>query len=166
MSQFRLLAVVLLALLLILSAVSCGNPPDGNVAKTPAANSSATENADGIKTDAEELSLLINMPYEAEDTFFKEDKTQKRLTAVLRFDKVDTDKLMSDLEKTGSGADAMIETDDLFHPELRSQSEMRGDVALNGRSYTAAQFFSAPYNEGTITRIDGTDFFVLKLSVK
>jgi hypothetical protein len=106
------------------------------------------------------------MPYEAEDIFFKEDKTQKRLTVVLRFDKVDTDKLASELEKTGSVADATIETEALFHPELRSQSEMRGDVALKGKSYTAVPFFSAPYNEGTITRIDGTDFFVLELTAK
>jgi hypothetical protein len=165
MSQFGLLAVVLLALSLMLSAVSCGSRADGNVTPPPPANSSA-ENANGVKTNAEELSLLINMPYEAEDVFFKEDKADNRLTAVLRFDKVDTDKLASDLEKTGSAADATIETEALFHPELRSQSEMRGDVALNGKSYTAVPFFSAPYNEGTITRIDGTDFFVLELTAK
>mgnify|MGYP006955962902 CR=1 FL=1 len=165
MSHFRRLAVVFLSLSQILLSISCGGRAEGNVAPSPASNSSL-ENTNGVKTNAEELSLLINMPYEAEDIFFKEDKTQKRLTAVLRFDEVDTNKLASDLEKTGSAADATVETEDLFHPELRSQSEMRGDVALKGKSYTAVPFFSVPYNEGTITRIDGTDFFVLELRAK
>lgn len=166
MTQFRQLAASLLLLLQAALFISCGGRADGNTTPATTSANSSPEITNGVRTNAEELSLLINMPYEAEDVFFKEDKAQKRLTAVLRFDKADTHKLASDLDKTGSVTDATIETEDLFHPELRSQSEMMGDVALKGKSYTASQFYMEPYTNGKITRIDGTDFFVLELTTK
>jgi hypothetical protein len=165
MSQFRQLAAILLLLSQALLFISCDGRADGNVTDTVASNSTS-ENTNGVKTNVEELSLLINIPYEAEDIFWKEDKAQKKLTAVLRFDKADTHKLIADLEKTGTAADSTIEADDWFPDELRSQSEMRGDTALKGKSYSASLFYSEPYTNGTITRIDGTDFFVLELTAK
>lgn len=164
MGHFRQLVASLL-LICALLFVSCGGRPDGNAATLSASNSSA-ENTNAAKTDVEELSLLIKIPYEADDIFWKEDKTQKKLSAILRFDKVDTNNLMADLEKTGSGVDSEIEAEDWFPPELRSQSEMKGDTALKGKSYQATQFYSEPYTNGSITRIEGTDFFVLELAAK
>lgn len=165
MSQFRQLAAILLLLSQVSLFISCGGRADGNSATPPASNS-PSENAKGVKTNVEELSLLINITYEAEDIFWTEDKTTKKLTAVLRFDKVDTNKLVADLEKTGSATDSTIEAEDWFPDELRSQSEMRGDAALKGKSYAASQFYSEPYTDGKITRIDGTDYFVLELTAK
>jgi len=165
MSHFRQLAAILLLLSQALLFISCGGRADGNTA-TPTASNSSSESANGVKTNVEELSLLINIPYEAEDIFWKEEKTQKKLSAVLRFDKADTNKLVADLEKNGGVADSTIEAEDWFPDELRSQSEMKGDTALKGKSYSASQFYSEPYTDGKITRINGTDFFVLELTAK
>lgn len=165
MKDFRQLAAILLLLSQALLFISCGGSADANTA-TPKASNSSSENTNGVKTNVEELSLLINIPYEAEDIFWKEDKAQKKLTAVLRFDKVDTHKLVADLEKAGAAADVAVEPEDWFPDELRSQSEMKGDTALKGKSYTASIFYLEPYTDGKVTRIDGTDFFVLELTAK
>lgn len=165
MSHFRQLAAVLLTLIPVLMFVACGERVDGNSAPSAVTNSTS-ENKNGVKTNVEELSLLINIPYEAEDIFWRENKAQEQLTAVLRFDKTDTDKLVADLERAGAAADTTIESEDWFPDELKSQSEMKGDAALKGKTYSASQFYSEPYTVGKITRIDGTDFFVLELAAK
>lgn len=165
MSQFGQFAAVLFFLSQALFFISCGGKVDINSNPSTAANTSA-ETTNGAKTNVEDLSLLINIPYEAEDIFWKEDKAQKKLFAVLRFDKVDTDKLLQDLAKSGAAVDSTIESEEWFPDELRSQSEMKGDTALKGKSYSASQFFSENYTGGKITRIDGTDFFVLELTAK
>lgn len=164
MSHSKQLAAILLFLSQALF-ISCGGSADGNAAPTTASNASA-ENTNGAKTNVEDLSLLINIPYEAEDIFWKENKISKKLTAVLRFDKVDTNKLVADLEKLGHGDMVEIEAEEWFPDELRSQSEIRGDSTLKGKSYTAAPFYSEPYINGKIARIDGTDFFILELTSK
>lgn len=164
MSQFRQLAAIFLLFSLAQFIVSCGGNSDGNAVTT---NSSSTaENSNSVRTNVEDLSILIKIPYEAEDIFWKEDKVQKKLTAVLRFDKVDTNKLVADLEKMGAAAETEIEAEDWFPDELRSQSEMKGDTALKGKTHSADQFYSETYTGGKITRIDGTDFFVLEMTAK
>lgn len=159
-------ASVFLLLSYGLSSISCGGRAAGNVSTASANANSTTANANGAKTDVEELRLIINIPYEAEDIFWKEDKVQKKLTAVLRFDRADTDKLNADLEKAAAAVTAEIEAEDWFPDELRSQSEMKGDTALTGKTYSASQFFSEAYTGGKITRVAGTDFFVLELTGK
>lgn len=164
MIRFTHLAAVFLLLPYLLISISCGGRAADNV--STANVTSTTAIANGVKTNVEELSLIINIPYEAEDIFWKDDKGQKKLTAVLRFDKVDTDKLNADLEKAGAAVEAEIEAEDWFPDELRSQSEMKGDTALKGKTYPANPFYSEPYASGKVTRIDGTDFFVLELAAK
>lgn len=155
--------------LLTLVVVSCG-PSDGGPKNTSNAQTDGPSEAGGcLKTNLEELSLLITIPYDAEDVLdisFCEDKASKRLTAVLRFAEDDTTKLTTDLQKLGAPAEATIETEDWFPDELKGQSELRGETALKGKSYPANPFFLEPYSSGRITRIDGTEFFVLELTAK
>lgn len=157
------------ALLLLFSSAfllgSCGDRAAGNTAASRPANSSP-DSVDSARTNVEELSLLIKIPYEAEDIYWKENKAERKVTAVLRFDKADTDKLAADLEKAGAGQDVEIESEDWFPDELRSQSEMKGDTALKGSAFAATQFYLEPYTDGKITRIVGTDFFVLELKAR
>lgn len=165
MNDIRLAAAFLLLFLHMLFLTSCGERADANSAATLPANS-GSGNVDNVGTNVEDLSLLINVPYEAEDIFWKENKAQRKLTAVLRFDKVDTDKLAADLEKVDAGREVEIESESWFPDELRSQSEMKGDTALKGKAFLAKQFYSEPYTDGQITRIRGTDFFVLELKAR
>jgi hypothetical protein len=168
MGHFRQLATVLILSSLTLFFISCSGT-DGANDNAAAARNSAVDNLSGAKTNVEELSLLITIPYDTDnilDIIWKEDKAQKKLTVILRFDEGDTNKLVTELEKTGPGADVRIEVEDWFHDDLRSQSQLKGDMALKGRSYVPSQFYTEPYTQGTITRIEGTDFFVLELTSK
>ena len=59
-----------------------------------------------------------------------------------------------------------ITSESWFPPELIAQGNVTGDDALNGLSYAANAFFQDPYNDGRITRIQGTDYFILEMSAK
>lgn len=107
---------------------------------------------------------MIKIPYEAEDAYWKDDGAGKKLTAVLRFAPEDTRKLIADLEKLGPPADVALDAEAWFPDELKSQSDLKGDTALNGKAYRADLFYLYPYNSGRLIRIEGTDFFMLELA--
>jgi len=126
------------------------------------ANAGDTEN--GARTKVEDLSLLINMPYEAQDVSWKQSKDQKKITAVVRFDPEDTNKLIADAEKFGPPQNGTVDAQSWFPDELTAQSDLRGDEPLTGKEYPANPFFQEPYNSGRLVRVDGTDFFVIELT--
>jgi hypothetical protein len=159
--------VFLLAMTLIAVALTgCGARGAQSNANAVAVNSNTGDTVNGAKTNAEELSLLIAMPYEAEDIAWKQSVDQKRITAVLRFDNVDTQKLQAEAEKFGPAESVKIEPQTWFPDELTAQSDLKGDSPLTGKAYPANQFFQDPYNSGKIVRVDGTEFYVLELTAK
>src|SRR6476619_2812125 len=77
---------LILALLLttaILAGCSGGasNSNAANAEAQPAANS----NTDAVKTNAEELGMLVNMNYESEEVYWKDDPGRKKITAVIKY---------------------------------------------------------------------------------
>jgi hypothetical protein len=92
--------------------------------------------------------------------------TDKKLTAVLRFLNEDADKIVAQAASVKAAAPSTINTEKWFPPELIAQSRTSGDDTLKGLSYPANDFYNAPYSDGTFTRIDGTDYFVLELFAK
>ena len=133
--------------------------------KASAANQ-ANENANTTKTNVEELGVIVNVQYEAEDVVWKEDTAHKKVIAVLRFSPADSAKLVAEAEKVRPAELANISSETWFPAELIAQSEMSGDDDLKGQSYAANQFFQEPYTNGRIVRIENTDYFVLELSAK
>ena len=124
------------------------------------------EPANSAKTNVEELGVLVNIPYEVEDIAWKEDATDKKLIAVLRFSPADAAKVVAEAEKIRSPQPVNLSSETWFPVELIAQSAMSGDDSLNGKSYAANSFLQEPYRSGTITRVDNTDYFVLELSAK
>ncbi len=169
MSFVKTVAAAVYFSALLFFIASCANPAnDANKAANTQADATS-ETHGGAKTNLEELSLLISIPTDAEnvlDIFFREDKANKKLRAVLRFAEEETTKLTTDLQKLGDASDVTIEPETWFPDELKSQSELRGETALKGKSYPANPFFLEPYSTGRITRIDGTEFFVLELTAR
>jgi len=156
-------ADAILTLFLAVALLSACGGQSGN-ANGPTTTANATTEA--AKTNIEELSLLVKVPYETEDIVWKDDGANKRVIAVLRFAPIDADRIVADAQKFGAAANVSLAAESWFPGELIAQSEMSGDNKLNGIAYAANSFYQEPYSTGKITRINDTDYFVLDVSAK
>lgn len=165
-----ILAFVFVAQILI----SCSGSPAGN-SNSPQGNANQSTLKQGSANDkAEELSMLINLPVEPEETVWREDAARtgdsaqfsKKLTAVMKFPAADAGKLSALVERNSPPLTASIGTEPWFPAELIAQSDLSGDDTLKGDSFAATDFFLPPYSEGRITRIEGTSYFILELFAK
>lgn len=152
-------------IILLLSLFSaCGGPATNSNGTPPANRASRADEANSTKTNVEELGMLVKIPYETEDIVWKSYPTAKRIIAVLRFSPANADKIVSEAGGTPEGRSLQVET--WFPDELIAQGEMSGDDALKGIAYPATAFYQDPYLTGKITRVEGSDYFVLDLTAK
>lgn len=163
-----------------LFATSCSSSSTENSDSTnrTAANTANSSNSNSVKDDVDELELTIKVPFHPEEVAWREDvlgktgdsrvpaPTDKKLTAVMRFLKDDAAKITAQAEKYKPAVPAVINTEKWFPAELIAQSQTSGDETIKGLSYPANDFLNPPYSEGRITRIEGTDYFVLELFAK
>jgi hypothetical protein len=126
----------------------------------------ANQNTDTARTNVEELGLLVNVPYEAEDVVWKEAPAGKKVTAVLLFSKATAERVVSDAQAYGPGQAVTVSPETWFPDELIAQSEMSGDAAVRGTAYPANAFFHDNYNSGRIIHVEGSDHFVLEVSAR
>jgi hypothetical protein len=143
---------------------SAVNGSNGQPAGPAASNTNS--NNDSARTNVEELSLQISVPYESEDVVWKEDPGHKKLVAVFLFSPQQSARVIAEAEKIKPPEGVTLGSESWFPPELIAQSEMTGDDTLKARAYAANAFFGGSYNEGRIARIQGTDYFVLELFAK
>ncbi len=164
MLHIRLTAILtLIALSAFAGACGGGEKRSGNSNTLPNSNQARAT----AKTNAEELGLLVNIPFETEDIVWKEDDANKKLIAVFRLTPADAAKVVAEAEKVRPPPQPVnLASESWFPAELIAQSAMSGDDSLNGKSYAANSFLQEPYKSGTITRIDNTDYFVLEVSAK
>jgi hypothetical protein len=134
--------------------------PAGNVSSVPG------ESASSAKTNIEELGLLVNIPYEADDVVWKEDTVRKRVIAVLHFSKADADTISAKAASRQAPQGVSMPSESWFPAELVAQSSVSSEDLLKGTSYAADEFFMEPYTSGRIVRIAETDYFVLQLTAK
>jgi hypothetical protein len=152
-------------LVLVCLSSACGGSRPASNQTTSAANSTA-ENTNAARSNVEELGMLVNVPYEAEDIVWKEDAAHKRLIAVLRFSNADADKVVAEAMTHGAPQQVTLSTETWFPAELIAQSDMTGDNQLRATAYAADGFYQEPYTSGRVLRVEGTDYFVLELSRK
>ncbi len=146
-------------------SAGCGSRPAANNSNGSSAGSNANaDTQNGARTKVEDLSLLINVPYDVQDVLWKQSRDQKKITAVIRFDPDDEKRLIADAEKFGPPQMVKVDTQSWFPEELTAQSDLHGDEPLSGKAYPANQFFQEPYNAGRIVDIEGTDYYVLELT--
>lgn len=125
------------------------------------------------KDSAAELGKLINLPFIPEDVDWREESAaqnsnnqaanNRRIIAVLRFSEEDAKKIVEQAEKYNPPAEATVEIQDWFPAELLVQNQISGGENLKGTAYPANDFALPPFNNGRLTRINETDFFVLEL---
>jgi len=165
MTSTRIVLILSLTLSAIILTSGCGGAPATNANAAANANSPQT-NSNAAKTNVEELGMLVNVPYESEEVFWKDDASHKRIVAVLRFPQGESNRLIADAEKIRPAQNVSVNTESWFPQELIAQSEMTGDDTLNGKSYSANAFYQDAFNDGRIIRINDTDYFVLELNAK
>lgn len=156
----------ILALFFSVSLLSGCGGETGNANAVNARNTAASRNANAARSNIEELSLLVNVPYEADDIAWKHDAEKRAIIAVFRFSPEVAERAAADAERAGQGQQVTISAESWFPEELTAQSEVSGDNTLKGTAYPATSFFQDPYNSGRITRIEGVDYFILELSAK
>jgi len=158
-----------LILTLILTSAMLAGCSGSSTANSNSAANANTEHAtanDAAKTNAEELGMLVNLPYESDEVYWKNDEAKKKITAVLKFAPNEANRLVSDAVRVREPESVSLTPESWFPPELVAQSELSGDDTIKGKSYAATVFLQDPYNEGRIVRIDDTDYFVLEVSAK
>ncbi len=156
-------AAVLLTL--SIAAASAGCVDASRNANSPAAPATAAANDNNQpKTNAEELGLHVRMPYETEDIAWRMSPDKKRILAVMRYSSADAERLVN--EAGSQGDQVSVEAEPWFPEDLIAQSEMSGDSALKGTSMPATAFLQPPYGVGKITRVTGTNYFILEVSAQ
>jgi hypothetical protein len=145
---------------------ACGGTADSNAANhSGAANANAAAvNANSARTNAEELGLLVNMPYETDEIVWKEDQPHKKIIAVMRFSPEDSKRIVADAEKIKAPEKVTIPTATWFPAELIAQGDMGGEDNVNGLAYAANAFFQEHYDQGRLVHVEDTDYFVLEVS--
>lgn len=153
-----------LPLFLTLSCLlgACAGEPGVNSTTSNSQSNSSSNSSKKANDNLEEIGMLVKVPYEPEDVLWLEEPGRK-LTIVLLYLPVDVQKIVTDAEKHGAATNVSIEPADWFPKELISQHDLSGEP-LQGKQYSANDFFQAPYNSGRLIRIDGTDYFVVELT--
>ncbi|MEO5859277.1 MAG: hypothetical protein ABIR33_10045 [Pyrinomonadaceae bacterium] len=142
---------------------SCTAPAANSASANAAANRVASV-PKKANDKAEELGLLINFTIEPEDIVWQQIDSPKKIVAVFRLDEEATKKLLEQLAARSQGAAKSVTVEDWFPAELIAGGENTGSSAVDGTAYPADDFYQAPFSQGTITRINDTDFFVLEIS--
>jgi ABC-type enterochelin transport system substrate-binding protein len=171
--------IAFLAALCFTACPSNDNKNVNNTANNRTANAvNANAGANSVKDDIEELEMIVKLPVIPEEAVWREENlakpgddsvpapTDKKLVAVLRFLKDDAERVAAQAGKLRPATPETINTEKWFPNELIAQSQMSGDETLKGLSYAANDYYNMPYTDGKLTRIEGTDYFVLELFAK
>src|SRR4051794_30849527 len=157
-------AAAILSLILVLQ-LACSSSYSNSANSASSANQKA-DNSNSARSNVEELGVLVNMPYETEDVVWKDFPEQKKVLAVLRFSPGVANKFVAQAEKGRKPNKVTVSSESWVSPELIAQSDVSGDNSIKGTAYAANEFLQPPYNEGQITRINDTDYFVLEVYAK
>jgi hypothetical protein len=152
------------ALLLSALIFSSCSAPAGNSSSANAEGNRVASVQTKANDKAEELGMLVNFTLEPEDILWLQSESPKRIVAVFRLDEEDTKKLMEQLSAKSQGTAKTVTVEDWFPAELVAGGETTGSSTVDGTAYPADDFYQPPFSQGTITRINNTDFFVLEIS--
>ena len=170
--------IIALFLAAFLTACPSGGNQNANQADQTTNAAANSNKASLVKSDVDELEMLIKIPFHPQDADWFEEPlgkadngrvpgpTDRKLTAVLHFSKADADNIVAQAEKHRPPTPETMNTETWFPAELIAQSQTSGDETLKGMTYGANDFYNPPYMDGKITRIEGTDYFLLELFTK
>lgn len=165
----------LISLLLI---NACSGGANTNQDSNQTANQKETDSNSVVaaKDDPAELAKIIVLPIMPEEAIWREEPrgkqtdanraataSDRKLTAVLLYTEEDAQKLIELIEKHKPAESVQLETESWFPAELIAQSQISGNETVKGNAYAASDFLQPPFQTGRITRVSGTDYFILEL---
>lgn len=156
--------LVVLVLMSAANLLSGCSSPAANTNQTQAdpTNDSSSANA-APKDNVEEFADIVRLPFVPEEVAWKETVT-KGVTAVVRFSPDNAEKMSTEISKNGQPSAETLTVESWYPTELIAQSETTGESTIKGQSYPAESFLNPPYTKAKITRIEGTDYFILQIS--
>jgi hypothetical protein len=166
----KLRTINFLAIVFALSLTfSCDSPqPDDKTQKAAMPKITISE----PKDDIDEFEKLVRLPYYPEDVTWRETTVENspegngtKIRAILLFKKEEFEKLMALPDKQTSLGTIELEAENWFPDELVARSDFSGDRVLKGIVYPADSYFAAPYTKGRLLLLEGTDFFILEVSM-
>jgi hypothetical protein len=160
-------AIIVFILLNLFLFSGCGDElPTNQNAQKPELPNSSDDKANKASDNIDGLLELIRLPVIPEDVVWREDTSAnpKKIIAVFKFEKEELPNAVAIIEKTKLADSVDVGAENWFPQELTAQSQLSGEGVLKGTAYAANEFYNIPYGEGRITRIQGTDFFVLELT--
>lgn len=165
----KFLTAAILSSFLIWTAACSNSAETSNVVNSSNSNQDVNNsNAISAKDDIEELGTIIKLPEMPEEVVWREEQSAnpngKKLTAVLKFNSEAAAKIVEAAAKIKPVAPAEVGTESWFPNELTAQSQLSGNESLKGIAYSADDFYNSPYQNGRLTRIDETNYFVLELT--
>lgn len=145
---------------------ACGKGENSNQNTNQSGNGGANIKLNPPKDDIEEFGKIVNLTLLPEEAVWRETNWQnkKKLLAVLKFSAQNAQTVAAQAEKLKPAAPSELDAEDWFPPELIAKSQESGNGALKGNAYAANDFFLNSYNNGKITRIGDTNYFVLELT--
>lgn len=161
--RFRKVTAFLTTILTFSLLLSCGGDAVENANNATGNTAAVTSKAN---TNAEELGLLINFAWETEDLAWKRDDAKKTLIAAFRLSPEDARKLSDQLSSNGEGAPKEVAVEDWFPAELVAQGESSGSSTVPATAFPASDLYQPPFTQGTISRVDSTDYFVIELNAQ
>ena len=130
--------------------------------------SQSVDPAKAANDNADELEMLINLPYQPVEVAYREDSANnsRNLTAVLRFSSAEADNIVKKAAAIKPPTETQIKIQDWFPVELVDRGDVQQATTLTGQTYPADEFFKAPFLNGTLSRIGETDYFVLVMTAE
>ncbi len=157
------LAALLTPLILIAIFTNCSSTGSNAGGNSSTTNASTAVNS-APQDNAEELAMLVKLPFEPEEVAWKENPEKKQLIAVIRFSAENAGKFSAEIEKMGQPVTEDLPVENWYPAELVAQGELTGESIVRGTTFPAESLLNPPYTKGKITRVDNTDYFILQMS--
>ncbi|MBK7706249.1 MAG: hypothetical protein IPN69_09875 [Acidobacteria bacterium] len=170
MNSVPRLPVVLVFLFLSFVSGCVSGQKTGN-SNNRSANTNSNSDSSNAKDNIEDLEAIIRLPFHPEEALYREEpaagpEKPRKLTVVLKFSAEEANKIVETSAKGNAGQPFEIETESWFSPELVAMSQESGNETIKGTTYPATEFTQAPYNDGKVSRIEGTNFFIVELNAR
>lgn len=157
---------ILLSIVSFLSLAGCSaQAPAENANESLPVPSQSIDPAKAANDNAEELGMLMNLPYAPVEVAFRESAGNVRMvSAVVRFSTAEADTITKKAEAVKPAEDTRVKVEEWFPSELVDRSDVQLDPTIPGKLYPADEFFKEPFTTGTMTRIGETDYFYIVMT--
>ncbi len=154
--------VYLFVLFAMLVFTACNEEVESNSNNKAASDAQTQKQIGETSDDVDDLAEVIKLPLLPEDVTWQQFEMSggKKIIAVIRFKPEDTAIVLA---QSQAGEKAELAAERWFPQELTAQSDISGDQVLHGTIYATNAFYKDSFNKGRVTKLDGSDYFIVEL---